>query len=62
MTLASKPLKTAAPPNITEYFFSVYFADFEFVTVTYTGKVKYLIFVYLYFSKKEADGSNSSIT
>jgi hypothetical protein len=40
MTLSSKPLKTAAPPNTTEYFMSVYFADFEFVTVTYTGKVQ----------------------
>ena len=39
MDISSKPKKTPANANITEYLFSIYYADFEFVSSTYTGKV-----------------------
>jgi hypothetical protein len=41
MDISTKPLKFRNRKNSSEYLLAVYFSDFEFVSVTYTGKVEF---------------------
>ncbi len=38
--ISSQPMKTSPRDNTDEYYIQVYFTDFDFVSVTYNGKVK----------------------
>jgi hypothetical protein len=40
MDISTKPLNFRSIENISEYLLYIHFSDFEFVSVTYTGKVK----------------------
>jgi hypothetical protein len=40
MDIITKPLNIWTRENSSQYMLSIYFSDFEFVSVTYTGKVE----------------------